>query len=506
MSLPFFLNGMPVSALMGSSAFTSLNGDSDRVLVLVQLNGGNDGLNTLIPIDQYDNLANVRPNIILPQNSLIDLDNTNALHPAMSGIANLYDNAKLRVVQSVGYPNQNRSHFRSTDIWTTGSAADEFLTTGWLGRFFDSKYPGYPDGYPNGDCPAPFAMTIGNQVSSTCQGISSNFSLAINSPDNLSQLPEGLPGSVDPDSCYAHQLDFVRQTILQSNAYATVITEAADAGSNMATYPNANSLAEQLRTVARLISGGLETRVYITSIGGFDTHANQVVDGDTTIGDHANLLTQLSEAVAAFQEDLRQLGVEERVVGMTFSEFGRRIRSNAAFGTDHGTAAPLMVFGSCVNPGILGDNPEISTDVDGQEGVPMQYDFRSVYGSLLMDWFEVEETEVKSLLYEDFQYLPLLQPCNSVATNEVFEDEELQMKVFPNPFQDWLSLEFSTQKERLRISIFDALGSEVKVVSDADFLAGDYQLPIEVRDLAPGTYFIRLASRQQQKTKRLVKL
>ncbi len=506
MRLPFLLNGMPVSALLRSSAFTSLNGDSDRVLVLIQLNGGNDGLNTIIPIDQYDNLANARPNIILPQNSLLEVDATNAFHPAMSGLADLYNNAKVRVVQGVGYPNQNRSHFRSTDIWTTGSAADEFLTTGWLGRYFDRKFPSYPEGYPNGDCPAPFALTIGSQVSSTCQGLQGNFSLAINDPDNLSQLPEGLPGSVDPSSCYAQQLDFVRQTILQSNAYASVITDAADAGNSLANYPNNNGLAEQLRTIARLISGGLETRVYIAAIGGFDTHANQVVEDNPGVGDHASLLTQLSGAIAAFQEDLRQLGLEERVVGMTFSEFGRRIRSNAALGTDHGTAAPLILFGSCVQAGILGDNPEISSDVGVQEGVAMQYDFRSVYGSILMDWFEVEETEVRSLLYQDFQYLPLLQACTSVATNEVGEVDTVQLEVFPNPCQDWLSLAFQTGNERLRISIFDALGSEVRVITDTQFVSGAHQLRIETRELAPGTYFVRLASRQWQKTKRLVKM
>lgn len=507
MSLPFFVKGTPMSALMRSSAFTTLNGDSDRVLVLVQLNGGNDGLNMLVPIDQYDNLANARPNIILPESSLIKLDDTNGFHPVMPGMADLYNDAKLNIIQGVGYPNQNRSHFRSTDIWSTGSAADEFLTSGWLGRYFDSKFPGYPEGFPNGDCPDPFAMTIGSQVSATCQGLSSNFSLAVTNPSSLGQLPVGVEGMVDPNSCYAVEIDYIRTTISQSNAYATVISNAADNGNSMATYPDNNSLADQLKIVAQLISGGLQTRVYVVSLGGFDTHANQVINGDVSNGDHANLLQQLSEAVAAFQEDLRLLDLEKRVVGMTFSEFGRRIKSNAAFGTDHGSAAPLMVFGSCVNPGFIGDNPEISDTVDNQEGVAMQYDFRSVYGSLLMDWFEVEESEVRSLLYQEFQYLPILQLCESVATEDpVLTPDSIDLTCHPNPFQEWVTLTFHSEREWVRVSIFDAIGSEIRVLAEQQFAEGEHRIQFEARDLPPGTYFCRIVTRERQKTKRMVKL
>ena len=507
MSLPFFTNGLPISALMRSTAFNTLNGDSDRVLVLIQLNGGNDGLNTLVPIDQYDKLANVRPNIILPEDSLLKLNDTNGLHPVMTGLADIYENAKLKIVQSVAYPNQNRSHFRSTDIWTSGSAADDFITTGWLGRYFDKQYAGFPANYPNSDCPDPFAITIGNQVSGTCQGIAGNFSLAVNNPSDLGQLPVGQEGSVDPNSCYAREIDYLRTTIAQSNAYATVINAAADNGSNLANYPADNRLAGQLKTVAQLIAGGLQTKVYVVSLGGFDTHANQVNLGDVTGGDHANLLKTLSDAVAVFQEDLKLLDLEKRVIGMTFSEFGRRIQSNAALGTDHGTAAPLMLFGSCVQAGILGDNPEISDQVDPQEGVAMQYDFRSVYGSVLMDWFGVEESEVRSLLYQDFQYLPLLQLCQSVATEDPVADaDSLNLSCFPNPFQDWTTIRFTTNKEWARISIFDALGSELKVLSEQQFPAGEHQLRWDSETLPKGTYFCRIVTKERQKTKRLVKV
>lgn len=507
LTLPFFVEGMPMSALMRSSAFSTLNGDTDRVLVLVQLNGGNDGLNMLVPIDQYDNLANARSNVIIPENSLISINDTNGLHPSMNGMADLYGNAKLNIIQGVAYPNQNRSHFRSTDIWTSGSAADEFLTSGWLGRYLDSKFPGFPSDYPNGDCPDPFAITIGNQISGTCQGLSGNFSMAINDPSNLGQLPVGQEGTADPNSCYAREIEFLRTAISQSNSYSTVVGTAADNGNNLANYPQDNRLANQLKIVAQLISGGLQTKVYIVNLGGFDTHANQVVAGDVTAGNHAQLLAQLSEAIAVFQEDLSLLGLEKRVIGMTFSEFGRRIRSNGAFGTDHGTAAPLVVFGSCVNAGIIGENPEISNNVDVQEGVAMQYDFRSVYGSILMDWFEVEESEVRSLLYQDFQYIPLLQLCESVATEDpTIIADTLGLQCFPNPFSNWINLTFSTSREWARVSIFDALGSELQVISDQKFSEGEHKISFDGSHLSAGVYFCRVVTRHQQKTKRIVKV
>ena len=504
-SLPILLNGMSISAMPKSSIFNAIDNDSDRVLVLIQLIGGNDGINTIVPLDQYDNLMNVRGNIMLPQSSLINVNDTLAFHPNMSGIKNLYDDAKLGIVQGVAYPNQNRSHFRSTDIWTSGSPADEFWTTGWIGRHFDELYEGFPEGYPNETYPDPFAITMGNIVSETCQGIAANYSLTLNDPFSLSQLSEGEEGEL-PDNYYGEELSFLRTTIAQTNAYSETIIAAAEGGANVVDYPEDNRLAQQLKNVALLIAGGLGTKVYVVSLGGFDTHANQVVEGDVTTGEHAILLSTLSEAIASFQEDLKQLGLEERVVGMTFSEFGRRIRSNDSLGSDHGTAAPLLLFGSCVNPSILGDNPEIGTEVDIQEGVPMQYDFRDIYGSILMDWFEVSEDNVRSLLHQEFQHLPILQPCLTSVDIDPVPVDELKLTCFPNPFRDVVQIKFNCGNEQVRLSIFDALGHEIKVIMDKQLAAGEHQVAFDGRGLSPGSYFYRLQIGQQQKTRKIVKL
>ena len=459
----------------------------------------------MIPIDQYSNLANARQNILIPENSVLTIEDNAGFHPVMGGMQALYNDGKMNIIQSVGYPNQNRSHFRSLDIWTTGSAADEFLTTGWLGRYFDSLHPGFPQDYPNDDCPDPFAITLGSIVSETCQGPATNFSMAVIDPENLATIIEGEEGSLDLNTCYGYELDFLRTSIKQTNAYADSIETAASNGNNLAQYPGDNRLAEQLRIIAQLISGGLGTQVYVVNLGGFDTHALQIADSTTT-GLHAELLQTLSDAVAAFQEDLELLGLNERVVGMTFSEFGRRIKSNDSLGTDHGTAAPLFVFGTCINPGIIGENPEIPEQVDNQEGVPMQYDFRSVYGSILMDWFEVSEDDVKDLLYEDFQHIPIIQLCDSTSTSDpANEIGEIETYNFPNPFTDWTTIVFTTKNEWARVSVYDVLGNELKVLAERQFTAGKHRINFEARDLPSGNYYYRIVTKDRQKTKGMVK-
>jgi uncharacterized protein (DUF1501 family) len=502
-SIPVMLSGMKVSAITQSPFLTAMNG-SDKVLVLIQLSGGNDGLNTLIPLDQYDKLFNVRENIIIPESSILQIEDNLGLHPSMSGMKNMYDEGKLNIIQDVGYPNQNRSHFRSTDIWTAGSSAEDLETTGWMGRYFEGLYPGFPNSYPNDDCPDPFAITLGSVVSQTCQGPGANYSTALIDPNNLTNIIEGEPGDIDLNTCYGMQLDFLRQAIAQSNAYADSISGAANSGTNLVTYPENNRLAEQLKIIAQLISGGLQTSVYVVTLGGFDTHANQVGDSSIT-GDHADLLKTLSDAVAAFQQDLESLGVNERVVGMTFSEFGRRIASNASFGTDHGTAAPLFVFGSCINPTVLGQNFEIPDEVGNQDGVPMQYDFRSVYGSILMDWFEVAESEVQSLLYEDFQYLPIIQAC-AVSTNPPIVVPDIETYNFPNPFESWTTIVYQSKGEKARISIYDMRGCELKIISEQYFGAGEHQLRVDMSGLAAGNYSYRIVTKNAQRSKVIVKI
>jgi len=505
LSIPVFAGGFPVSAFAKSKLATMVNGGDDRVLVIIQLNGGNDGLATIIPRDQQDNLAAVRQNIFIPDNQTIALTDTVGVHPSLQGVKEIYDDAKLNIVQSVAYPNQNRSHFRSLDIWNTGANINEFLDTGWIGRYLDTNVVGYPDDFPNDDCPDPFALTVGSTASETCQGTSGNYSQVVIDPEEISSLPNPTNNEI-AEGCYGSQLDFLITSIEQSNEYGDAIETAYANGTNASSkYDENNELATKLKTVARLIKGGLQTKIYVVSLGGFDTHADQVAAGNVTAGAHANLLKVLGDAMCAFQDDLSLLDLEERVLGMTYSEFGRRIRSNFSLGTDHGTAAPLMIFGHCVNPGIIGDNPVIESDVEINEGVPMQYDFRSIYGSILIDWFNASEEEVNTLFNTDFQYVPILMP-NCTSSSEEIETDRFALQAFPNPHSQYFTIRFTSGSEWIKISLFDTLGGEVKVITNQNINSGNHEIQVESQELSSGAYFVRLQTKTDQKTIRVVKV
>jgi hypothetical protein len=192
---------------------------------------------------------------------------------------------------------------------------------------------------------------------------------------------------------------------------------------------------------------------------------------------------------------------------MTFSEFGRRIRSNANNGTDHGTAAPMMLFGSCINPGFIGESPELPENPTVQDGVPMQFDFRSVYGSILMDWFEVDESEVKAILFDDFNYIPVINPCNSTSTNEVITAiESFETLCYPNPCSDWITIACDSKGEFIKISLFDARGQQLKVLTNGFFPEGQKEIKVETRGLVPGNYFYQMVSESRSKTKGFIKI
>ena len=503
-SVPLFINGIPVAGVARNSFLDFVSPENDRILVLIQLTGGNDGLNMVLPLDQYSNLDKVRNKILIKESLGLKLRDDLALHPSMTGLKSLFDDAKLQVVQSVGYPNQNRSHFRSTDIWTSGSSAEVMETTGWLGRFYYENHNSYPAGYPNSDYPDPLAITIGSLVSQTCQGPVANFSLAINDPATLAEIPEPQFASNAPLTNYGFELKYLINTFKQTNDYTEVIKTAFNsAGGSIAT--TGNRLLDQLNIVAQLIKGGMKTKVYVVNIGSFDTHSAQCDPDDHEIGTHADLLKQLSDAIKGFQAEIEKSGNEKRVLGMTFSEFGRRIKANESTGPDHGSAAPLFLFGSCVHAGILGSNPTIGDTVGNDEGVAMQYDFRSVYASLLINWFELPPSLVSQLLFQEFQQLPIIYGCSPTAVDEAARNFNLKFDAYPNPAQYKLSLDFESKREYIKIALFDGLGSEVKVIYNGMISAGNHTLDVDIQNLPAGNYFVRIASDSAQNTKLLVK-
>ena len=361
------------SFLVNSALAATPAPEKDRpILVLVQLAGGNDGLNTLIPFEDA-NYYRLRPTLGIAKDKVLPLSATLGLHPACAALHRLFHEGKLAIVQNVGYPNPNRSHFRSTEIWETASSSNEFLPTGWIGRYMDNACAGAPSGSHD-----PVGIHISN-------GLPQSF-LAANDHPTFGLLPgagnrreneenrrllETLAGQSGPGE--NDNASFLQHTLMDALVTEKKVQSVLSEYQGTTPYP-ANPFAASLRNVAALIAAGLPTRVYFVSLTGFDTHSNQA-------NQQANLLTTLSEGLAAFQQDLEAHRLDGQVTTMTFSEFGRRPSENESRGTDHGTAAPLFVMGSRVKGGLHGTAPDLN--LAHNQDLTYSTDFRSVYATVL---------------------------------------------------------------------------------------------------------------------------
>lgn len=516
--LPEVINGYSVKAFTANSPLVQalLRGNTltDHVLVIIQLSGGNDGLNTVIPVGAaYANYFNARSNVAIPQNKVLPIAGVTGtgIHTAMSGLQSLFSEGKAKVIQAVGYPQPNFSHFRATDIWMSGSNSNQEVYSGWAGRYLNNEYPDFPVGYPNTNMPDPVAIQIGSTTSLTLQGPTVNMGMSITNPTTFYNL---ITGTTDPapNTPAGKELKFIRQVNQQTQKYSTVIKAAANAVTQQGTYPSNNSLGDQLKIVARLVKGGLKTRVYMVSFGGFDTHSVQANAADTTIGTHAALLQRVSDAIKAFQDDIKNLGVEDRVIGMTFSEFGRRIKSNSSVGTDHGAAAPMFLFGSKIDPGMLGVNPTIPSNASVNDNVPMQYDFRSVYSTLLEKWFCLDSSVVSSLfpptINSQLQSLPLIKAGSCSATPpSPPTNSDVLITNSPNPFTNSTTIKFKTAGGHTLIQIIDTLGRMLKILIDAEYpAAGTYTVPFNSEGLPPGIYYARFQNGVTQHVRAMLKV
>ncbi len=512
-TLPALLNGFSVKAFTAQhplvQALSGATTDTDKVLVLIQLNGGNDGLNMVIPIEYYANYTNARTNIAIPLNRVLPLNgnNTTGLHPSMTGLQGLYNDGKLSIVQAVGYPSPNFSHFRATDIWMSASDSNQVLQSGWAGRYLNVEFPNYPNGYPNTQMPDPLAIQIGSLTSLALQGPAVSMGMSISDPSSFYNFLNGVEDPV-PDTPWGKELKYVRLVARQTQAYTTVIRNAAAKVTTQGSYPGNNDLAAQLKIVAMLVKGGLKTRIYMVSTGGFDTHASQVNTTDTTTGNHANLMLKVSDAIKAFMDDLKGLGVDDRVIGMTFSEFGRRIKSNSSYGTDHGAAAPLFVFGKNVRSGVVGNNPAIPANVSVNDNIPFQYDFRSVYASILKQWFCVNATDLQTIMLKNFQELPLCTngACGTTGLEDVVRGAGDELIVnYPNPFVETTTLTFRTRGGHTLIQVMDQLGRVIRTLTDKEYTPGTYSLTFDSQGLPLGVYYARLQNGSLQQVRAMLK-
>lgn len=370
------------------------DGNEQRVLVLVHLAGGNDGLNTVIPVNDPAYYKS-RPTLAIAKSTAIPLNADLALHPGMKELAQVYGDKQMTILQGVGYPEPNRSHFRSLEIWETASSSAEDIEEGWVARFLKQQQP-------DNDDPTPQAIHLGTEIPDvlyTPQDIGV-FGLARRriKADALGPGMEQLEreaartGDERTEGNLAYVTDVVLDTLATEQEIASILRKDRSRGD----FPK-SGFSRRLRSVASLIDSGLSTRVYHVSLGGFDTHANQA-------NRHTRLLRTLSAGLTAFQKDLQRRGVAGRVMTMTYSEFGRRPWENESGGTDHGTAAPIFLLGEQARSGVVG--PVASIPLDPAKDLGYETDFRAVYAAMLEDWFEVP---AKTIVPGNFSSIKVLK-------------------------------------------------------------------------------------------------
>lgn len=369
----------------------------DNVLVVIQMGGGNDGLNTVIPFGD-DTYYRARPRLAVPRNEIIALNGELGLHPRMAKVKEMFDRGQAAIIQGVGYPNPSRSHFKSMEIWHTADPEGRTLRVGWIGRYFDSK------------CPVCEQPTVGVNVGPSmplAMRSESGQGATLETPDAFQWMPtmDGLGAREEmeifkmlnaPAANEPGTIDFLRHTAMNAVLSSEQVREAVRQYKGGIDYPNTR-FAGSMRLIAQMIAGRLPTKVYYAHMTGFDTHAGQQ-------GVHDTLLEQLSTGVEAFYRDLEAQGNADRVITVAFSEFGRRVAENGSNGTDHGTAAPMFVFGKRIRPGLHGRQPSLTDLTDGD--LKHNVDFRSVYATLLDRWLGADPAKI---LGSDFERIPFLQ-------------------------------------------------------------------------------------------------
>ena len=466
--------------------------DSDRILVLVQLSGGNDGLNTIVPYIDPE-YYRIRPTISIPEAQVLPISSDVGFHPRLTSFDTMYKDGLMQVLQGVGYSEPSLSHFSSTDVWMTGGTPGDFGTSGWLGRYLDHTHPEAVSETPD----YPLALQLGNGAPLLFQGPVSRMGIAFPNLFLLSQFAKDgtlFDESFAPPNSFGSELSFMRSVANNSFQFADAIQSASDLGTNLVEYPSTTGLSGNLAVTAKLIRGRLGAQIYHLNLGGFDTHSSQ-------LDRHGNLMQVLSDALGAFMADLKADGWEKEVLVMTFSEFGRRIYQNGSGGTDHGTSAPLFMFGGGVQGGLIGARPSL-TELEPGGNMSYSIDFRGLYGSILTDWFGLPDTEVTSLM--NGVYEPVQVINSSYATgieNHVLPDSISFLSNYPNPFQDRTTIELGLESvQHVRMDVFDATGKEVRSILNQTLASGSHQILFQGAGLPSGIYFVRRVTGSGQKT------
>ncbi len=491
-------------------------GNNNKILILVQLFGGNDGLNTIVPAGD-DNYYNLRPNIGIAQSSLLNVGGSGGIYfnPGLGtgnkgGFYGMFQEGTLAVIQGIGYDPPNLSHFRSTDIWLSGlndANANDVLSTGWLGRMLEKQFPNFPTTLPSD----PLAINFGG-FSLALTGDTGNMGIVVDNPSlqagGLSSTDSALDDSAS-GTRYATEYAFVQSVAEMSNTYAVRVKDAYASGSKMlkGNY-GTDGFSQQMASVAALIAGGLNTSVYVVGTGGFDFHVNQVDGSDPThaSGAHAALLGQVADAIAQFQSDMIQLDtvgpkVSDRVAGFTVSEFGRRPHDNGSWGTDHGAASVQFAFGSQIISAVFFDKPDLA-NLDANGDLDVKVDFRAVYLTILTDWFGMTLTDAQAVM-ENQKDLPnpmgdLFKPTADVNFSAPIS---LSLSIFPNPMTSNARVSFELSVGGYtEIEMASMDGKHVQQMLARTLDPGSYTIPIAI-DVPSGAYLLSIRSGNAREAK-----
>ncbi|MDB9828619.1 DUF1501 domain-containing protein [Flavobacteriaceae bacterium] len=482
------LAGTNVSATAPSPLSIALSGsENDNILVIIRLKGGNDGLNTVVPLYDYDTYSNLRPTIRHQENELLSLSPDFAIPNYMSALESVWGEGNMKIIHGVGYPDQNLSHFRSSDIWATADAIN-IEPTGWWGRYFEDLYPDYLINPPE----APPAVQIGSIGNLIFEGSGSNYAFSVANPDQLANIAQtgGLHDVENlPECVYGDQLLFLRAQTNTTFTYAEVINDAYTSSSNEASYIQ-GTLSDQLAIIARMIKGGLGTKVYMVSLDGFDTHADQVNKQRTLHEDLAN-------SIKHFYEDLASTGYDDKVLGMTISEFGRRPYENGSNGTDHGAASPTFLFGAGLNGnGFVGAHPEINASAwDNNNNLVPSTDFRDVYASVLTDWFCLDPSIVNTILLNDnYQTLNLGFNCQGLNTQNFANVSHFSHVATYRDNRTFIEINMQNSAH-VEVKLINILGQEMVTLCNEILTPGNHVIDIKARGntrLAYGQYIYRI--------------
>ena len=490
------IGSTPVHALQPTPLMAHLHQEqSDRILVLVQLFGGNDGLNTLVQFDN-DEYYRLRPGLSIPKPDVLPFSDDLGFHPSFSPLLPMYQEGKMGIIQGVGYPDPNLSHFRSTDIWLTSSESKEYLKSGWIGRSMETVLDQV------GETDYPLAVQLGSSASSLLfKGQQRGTGMTISNLEQFNRLAGSgklYDDEAVPDSPLGRELAFARSITNDAFRYAGTIQQAAQTGTNSVEYPDYRDFGDNMAIVARLIKGNLGAKIYHVVLRGFDTHAVQAQK-------HELLLRVVAQSIEALTQDLASEGRDTEVLIMTFSEFGRRVEENGSAGTDHGTSAPLFLFGPRVHGGIYGSTPSL-TELDDFNNLKHQFEFRNIYHDVLQDWFNFSPDSSADIIGNSYQSLGFINNATGVSTTPQQPSHSFSLSQnYPNPFRDQTTITYELdQPGAVSLQVFDMQGRMVRELVHNTQPAGTHTATLYADRLPAGTYVYRLTAGQRRETRKMV--